>query len=96
MPKVGREKREEIVKLARQMRTDDVAWETILNDARVKGVVKNKETLIKWLEGGPSRAKRTAAKTDAAETIKELRNEIERLQALVSDLLLGKIKLGKA
>ncbi len=94
MPKLAKEKQDEVVKIVRQMRSDDVGWAAIMNDARIKGLV-NEVTLRRWVEGGDDkpRNKKRGAKADDAATIRDLRAENARLQALVSDILLGKVKL---
>lgn len=95
MPKVTDAVKAEKIKLARQMRKDDVGWDAIAGHADIHMPVA---TLRRWLgEGGEtSRAKpKRGAKAEDAATIKELRAENTRLQALVSDILLGKVKLEK-
>lgn len=92
MPKVTNEVKAQKIKLAKQMRGDDVGWDQI---ARHQDINMPVETLRKWVEGGDttkSKPKR-GAKVDDAATIKDLRAENARLQALVSDILLGKVSL---
>lgn len=95
MPKLGDEKRKEIIALVKQMRKDDVGWDTILNDQRIKGQVKL-PTLKSWVgesgDAAPARGKRGGKVSDAVR-LKEVLAENARLQALVSDILLGKVKL---
>lgn len=99
MPKLGDEKRKEIITLVKQMRKDDVGWDTIMADPRVKGMVQL-STLKGWIgEAGDaalSRPKRGGGKISDAALLKEARAENARLQALVSDILLGKVKLQRA
>lgn len=98
MPKLGKQKRDEITALAKQMRKDDVGWDTIINDQRIKGFIKL-PTLKAWAgEGavtstaGSPKVKRGGKVSDATK-LQEALAEISRLQTLVSDLLLGKVKL---
>lgn len=96
MPKIGDEKRKEIITLVKQMRKDDVGWDTIMNDQRIKGQVKL-PTLKAWVgeagDAAPSRPKRGGGKVSDAVKLNEALAENARLQALVSDILLGKVKL---
>lgn len=99
MPKLGDEKRKEIITLVKQMRKDDVGWDTIMGDQRVKGLVQL-STLKNWVgEGGeaaPAKPRRGGGKVSDAQRLKEALEENARLQALVSDILLGKVKLQRA
>lgn len=104
MARLGKEERDTKIKLARQMRMDDVAWSTISADPRIDVGVP---TLKAWLEDGgsdagkpakgkPAKGKRGNGKVSDAVLLKEQRAENARLQALVSDLLLGKLKVQKS
>lgn len=93
MPKVTNEVKAQKIALAKKMRKDDVGWDQIANHADIDMPV---ETLMRWVEGGNGAARarpKRGAKTDDAAIIKDLRAENARLQALVTDVLLGKVKL---
>ncbi len=94
MPKVTNEVKAQKIALAKRMRGDDVGWDAIARHADINMPV---ETLRKWLEGGddtkPRPKPKRGAKVDDAAIIKDLRAENARLQALCTDILLGKVKL---
>lgn len=95
MPKPKPEVKAEKIRIATQMRADDLGWDMIARDPRIDMPV---ETLRKWIdgsdgEGRTARRQKRGAKADDAAVIKELRAENARLQALVSDILLGKVSL---